>query len=136
MGPMCATVRMCQPGRLDETLKPKDTTMTNATTTDMKFANHYGWSDVNPYEIVRVISGKTLEVREMQAERDESWKPDFVPGGFFGTVVNQNQQRWTITSDPTSPVIRIRLGKDGWKDKHGKRFGLAAEPRKFYDYNF
>jgi len=110
--------------------------MTNATTTEMKFANHYGWSDVNPYEIVRVISGKTLEVRKMQAERDKSWKPDFVPGGFFGTVVNQDQQRWKITSDLTSPVIRIRLGKDGWKDRHGNRFGLAAEPHKFYDYNF
>ena len=110
--------------------------MKNANTTEMKFANRYGWSDVDPYEIVRVISSKTLEVRPMKADRDESWKPNFVPGGFVGTVTNQCEQRWTITSDAACPIIRIRLGKQGWKDARGNRFQLADAPRKFYDFNF
>lgn len=102
----------------------------------MNFANQYGYSDINPFEIVRRVSEKTLEIRAMSAERDPAWKPDFVPGGFFGTVVNQNSQRWNITSDPAGRVVRIRLGKRGWKDAHGNIYSLSETPVKFYDYNF
>lgn len=101
-----------------------------------KFANYMGYSDVRPYEIVRVISERTIEIREMKAAPGE-WKQDFRPGGFFGTVVNQHDQKWVITSDPAAEVIRIRLSKKrGWRDKGGGHYELADEPRKFYDYNF
>lgn len=102
----------------------------------MKYANHYGWSDVNPYEVIKVISDKTIEVREMDADRDETVALDFQAGGFSAVCVNQRDQKWHIKSDPTAPVIRIRLGKNGWKDKHGRKFQLADAPVKFYDYNF
>jgi hypothetical protein len=81
-----------------------------------KYANHYGYSDVNPFEVVRVISDKTIEVREMDAERDDSVKMDFHVGGFFAHCSNQRDQKWFIKSDETAPVVRIRLGKNGWKD--------------------
>lgn len=106
------------------------------TTQTTQYVNHYGYSDINPFEVVRKVSDKTLEIRAMSAERDPSWKMEFVPGGFFGTVVNQNSQRWVINSDPNGHVVRIRLGKRGWKDAHGNRYGLSDEPVKFYDYNF
>ena len=103
----------------------------------MNYANHIGWSDVNPYEVVRVVSDKTLEIREMNAERDESWKPEIIPGGFLVHCVNQNSQKWIITSDESREVVRIRLSaKKGWQDKYGRRFQLADKPVKFYDYNF
>ena len=103
----------------------------------MNYANHYGYSDVNPYEIVRVVSNKTIEVREMDAERDESVQLEWVPGGFAGHCVNQRDQKWNIKSNPANPVIRIRLSaKKGWQDKYGRRFGLSDKPVKFYDYNF
>jgi hypothetical protein len=102
----------------------------------MNYANHIGYSDVNPFEIVRRISDKTVEIRAMNAERDPNWKPDFVPGGFCGTVINQSQQRWLINSNPDGRVFRIRLGKRGWKDSSGSRYVLADQPQKFYDYNF
>lgn len=101
-----------------------------------KFANHFGYSDINPYEIVRVVSDKTLEIREMKAERDQSVKLEFVPGGFSAICVNDSEQKWHISSDEAAPVTRIRLGKRGWKDAHGRRFGLNDEPVKYYDYNF
>ena len=81
----------------------------------MKYAMHIGWTDVNPYEVIRVVSEKTLEIREMKATKGE-WKPEFVPGGFCGTVVNQCEQKWVIEPDPEAPVIRIRLGKKGWNE--------------------
>jgi hypothetical protein len=36
----------------------------------MNYANHLGYSDINPFEIVRRISDKTFEIRAMSAERD------------------------------------------------------------------
>jgi hypothetical protein len=38
----------------------------------MNYANHYMYSDVEPYEVIRVVSEKTIEIRAMKAERDES----------------------------------------------------------------
>ena len=102
----------------------------------MKYANHIGWSDVDPYEVVRVVSDKTIEIREMDAERDHSVKLEFIPGGFSAHCRNQRDQKWFIKTNPENPVIRIRLGKKGWKDAHGRKFVLDDEPVKFYDYNF
>ena len=104
----------------------------------MNYANHIGYSDVNPYEVVKVISDKCLEIRAMNAERaNPENKLGFVAGGFVGHCANQDEQEWTITSNDKAPVSRIRLRKDGrWFDKHGQRFKLEAAPRKFYDYNF
>jgi len=102
----------------------------------MQYANHIGWSDINPFEVVRRVSDITLEIREMHAERDPSVKLEFVPGGFSAICINDRDQEWFITSDESAPVIRIRLGKRGWKDKFGRRYELADEHVKFYDHNF
>ena len=103
----------------------------------MNYANHYGYTDVNPFEVVRVVSDKTVEVREMDAKRDDSVKLEFHVGGFSAHCANQREQKWLITSNPSNSILRIRLSKTGvWKDKHGRRFGLSDKPIKFYDYNF
>jgi len=102
----------------------------------MKYANHLGYSDIDPYEVIRVVSDKTIEIREMKAVRDDSVKLEFHVGGFSAHCSNQSEQKWIITSDETAPIKRIRLGKRGWKDAHGRRFALGDEPVKFYDYNF
>jgi len=103
---------------------------------NMKYANHLGYSDITPYEVVRVVSDKTLEVRRMKAERDESVKLEFHVGGFSAHCSNQHDQNWFISSDEEGSVIRIRLGKRGWKDAHGGRYALSDKPVKFHDYNF
>lgn len=102
------------------------------------YANNAMWSDVRPYEIVRVISDKTIEVREMDAQQHPDWKPDFVSGGFAGHCVNNDDQRnaWAITSNESNPVIRIRKGKNGWKNPRAGRFYLSETPNKHHDYNF
>ena len=101
------------------------------------FANMLGWSDIEPFEVVRVISDKTIEVREMDAERDESVKMQYVAGGFSAICTNDHEQKWNIKSNPANPVIRIRLSVNkGWQDKHGRRFDLSDKPVKYYDHNF
>ena len=103
----------------------------------MNYANHCMYSDVDPYEVVRVISDKTIEIREMDAVEDNSVKLNWEIGGFSAICTNQGNQKWIITSNPNNPVIRIRANKrKGWADKHGRTFGLSDAPSKFYDYNF
>jgi hypothetical protein len=101
------------------------------------YFNERGWTDVAPFELVRVVSEKTVEIRGMDAVLDESWKPEFIPGGFFGHTANNSEQKWVITSNPSNLVFRIRLDKKGkWKNKYGTEYRNADAPRKFHDYNF
>lgn len=102
----------------------------------MKYANHHGYTDINPFEVIREISDKTLEVRKMDAIKDESVKLEFIPGGFCAHCKNQREQKWFISPNESGKVFRIRLGKLGWKDAEGRRFILSDKPIKFYDYNF
>lgn len=102
-----------------------------------RYLNNYGWSDVTPFEVVRVISDKTVEIREMNAELDPSWRPDGTPGGFCGHVLNNDSQKWIITSNPDAPVFRARLCKGGrWSVGGNARFVPSDKPVCFYDYNF
>lgn len=105
---------------------------TNQTT----FANLHGYSDVEPFEVVRVISDKTIEIRAMRAERDESVKLEWAVGGFAGHCVNQRDQKWVITSDESAPVIRARRRVDGYFHSPYGKHVLNDKPVKFYDYNF
>jgi hypothetical protein len=102
----------------------------------MRYANHYGHSDINPYEVVRVVSERCLEVREMASEILNQKELIFVPGGFSSNCSNQRVQRWKIESDVDAPIFRIRLGVRGWRSADGRRFNVSDEPIRFYDYNF
>ncbi len=103
-------------------------------TINFEYANMSGYSDVTPFEIVRVISDTTIEIREMDAEKGE-WQPAFISGGFAGHCVNQDEQIWNIKSNQEKPTIRARRNKDGWKSSYGQHF-LSTQPSKFHDYNF
>lgn len=102
-----------------------------------KYLNLHGYSDVTPFEVIRVISDKTVEIREMKAERDPSWKPESVIGGFSRVVLNNDSQRWIITPDADAPVLRARRCKNGrWSVSGNARFMPSDRPVCFYDYNF
>ena len=97
------------------------------------YANQYGYSDITPYEVVRVVSDKTLEIRALRTEA-LPWDRQWSPQGFH--LLNPHDQRWSFESDPTAPVERIRLTKRGeWRTRN-RRFVLSDQPVKFYDYNF
>ena len=89
-----------------------------------KYANYYGYSDVNPFEVVNVVSDKTIDVRSML------WKKA------ADTV--RYEQKWDITPNSEAAVVRIRRRKSGsWYDAGGGgHYELADEPRKYHDYSF
>lgn len=111
-----------------------NTEITLATATH---ANHYSYSDVHPYEIVRVVSDKTIEVRRMEAELLNKDDLEFVPGGFMARCANQRDQKYSYTSNPENEVIRLRLRKDGYfYSPYGNRHKLSDHPVMFHDFNF
>ena len=102
-----------------------------------RYLNFRGYRDVIPFEVVRVISDKTLEIREMQAERDPTWVMDSVAGGFCRHVENNDSQRWIITSNLEAPVLRARRCKDGRYSVNGNACYMPSDkPVCFYDYNY
>jgi hypothetical protein len=107
-----------------------------------KYATYLGYTDRDAYEVIRVISDQTIEVRQLDAELDPSFKPEFVPGGFSAVCTNDRDQKWIFKSNPENKVYRLRRKKKqnikgrelfGYKSL---RFVLADEPYKYYDYNF
>ena len=99
------------------------------------FANMHGWSDVNAYEIVRVVSSKTIVLRRMTATK-LPFEMDFHPGGFLGHVSNQNEQKHTYAQNPEAGEIRAHRRKDGYFWSAYGRHILSTTPHEFYDYNF
>jgi len=88
----------------------------------MKYAMRKMWSDVIPYEVIRKVSDKTLEVRQIIVRP----APDH-------TV---NAQHWIFESCPEGKCFRIRLGKKkGWT-AGGQRYELADQPYFYHDYSF
>lgn len=117
-------------------MKKNNTFVVVAKKYDYKYASHFMYSDVKAYEIVKVISDKTIEVRPMAVKHDISHLEQ-VAGGFSGHVVDQRNQKVTYSSDPEAATIRIRKKKnsDSWTHK-GNRFELQEKPYAFHDYNF
>lgn len=101
----------------------------------MPYAMKMMYTDIEPFEIVRRVSPKCLEIRPMRAKRLD--KPVMVPGGFSAHCTNNHEIRYDITPNPEAKTIRIRLHKIGtWQDKHGNKYSLGEQPVYFYDYNF
>jgi hypothetical protein len=104
------------------------------TTKIRKYANHIMWSDVEPFEVVRVISDKCVEIRPMQTKQIVFPKEIYV-GGFSAHTADNYNQAYEYTSNETASTMRIRKGKKGWKSGNLK-FSMSDAPIKFYDYNF
>ena len=103
-----------------------------------KYANHYMYTDINPFEVVRTVSPICVEVRQMKTIQTK--KPsDFYPGGFTGHYADNRQgQDYEYSSDEEAPVFRIRWSRANRQWQRGKnmRFIMDERPYKFYDYNF
>ena len=101
------------------------------------YANRYGYTDVEPHEIIKQNTLRKMTIRTMNSDLDLNWVPEVHPGGFCANISNQNKQKWIITPRENGAVYTIRLHKDGiWKDSYGNKYNISEYPVRFYDYNF
>ena len=78
------------------------------------------WTDYTPYEVVRVVSGKTIDIRELDVE--------FTGGDWL-------DPEYKLYSNEERPVVRARLGKMGWKLADGKKI-FVGHARYYRDPSF
>lgn len=97
-----------------------------------KYCNQYFHTDIEPWEVLQVISEKKVLIRKMDAVIKSAPK-EFHAGGFSGNFSDNDEQRWECKSNPENYTEVITLTKNGWG---GGRFRMSDKPVKFYDYNF
>ena len=120
-----------------EEIKKRNAYKINEVAIKYTHASHYKYTDVDAFEIVKVISDKTIEIRRMKTDHNIKGLTTHV-GGFSGHVANQHDQTVTYESNTEEDVIRIRKkknSKDWWIHKDMK-FLLKESPYAFYDFNF
>ena len=70
------------------------------------------WTDWTPFEVVRVVSDKTVDIRELDVQ---------ITGGDY------LDPEYTLHSNEKNPTVRVRKTKTGWKTSSGMLicFGYA-----------
>jgi len=104
------------------------------------YVTQTGYTDKHPWKVI-ASTATTLTIQEVLTERDPSWKPEIIPGGFAGHCTNQDEQRhrYVGLSDRTAK-IRLRKSRYCGSDKlwANPMLGefIANGAVEFYDYNF
>lgn len=78
------------------------------------------WTDMTPFEVVRVISDKTIEIRQLDVE---------ITGGDW------LDPEYKLISNDEHPVVRARRGKMGWKLSDGMKIYVGGA-RYYRDPSF
>lgn len=68
------------------------------------------WTDAHACTVI-ARTAKSLTLRRDKAILDPSFKPEFIAGGFFGTVINQNEQSYTYEPDENGMVMKAYYSK-------------------------
>lgn len=106
------------------------------------FVTETGYTDAYPFEIVRVVSDQTLEIRALDAKPINQEVLNFEVGGFSAHCSNGRALKYEYSSNEENEVIRIRKSKKKkaqnglWTNGRYRTFYLATKPYKYHDYNF
>lgn len=91
-------------------------------------------NDSYPYEVVKIVSPLTVDVRELTTAMNPEFNPEVNSGGFVGRVGNSEEQRWIYSSNPTGKVMRVHLNRRGKWMGGGSPFWMGTAKR-YYDVN-
>ena len=105
------------------------------------YCNRHLYSDIQPYEVIEVLSDTRLKLRSMnyiQTEGSvERLRKSFEPGGYVGHFDNSVQE-WICTPDEKGIVVEVRQRKDGHFYEVGDSipYVISDKPVRFRDFNF
>ena len=100
------------------------------------FMNRAIGSDIFPYEVIRVVSDKCVEIRRMK-HKQTLFPKSFHEGGYRSHCSDNASQEYEYFSDESGEVLKVRYSekRKAWGNKYEK-FRMADKPFYFYDYNF
>ena len=98
-------------------------------------ATIYYWTDAHACTVIK-RTAKTLTLRQDKATLKESFKPEFIVGGFCAHCVNQSEQEYDYEPDPDGRIFTAYWSeaKKGFYVERTLRVGPGRH--EFYDYNF
>lgn len=65
------------------------------------------WSDRYAATVIKVTKS-TVTVRRDKATLDPNFKPEWIPGGFAGHCINQDEQKYSYAPDENGAVYTFR----------------------------
>ena len=95
---------------------------------------HY-WSDAHAGTVIK-RAANTLTIRRDNAILDPNFKPDFIPGGFCGIVVNQHEQSYTYEPNEEGEIYKAYWCESKKAFYVDKCLRVSKGRHEFYDYNF
>lgn len=93
------------------------------------------FSDAHAYTIIK-RTAKTLTLQRDKATLKQSFKPEFIVGGFCAHCTNQSEQDYDYERDPNGGIEIAR-----WSERKKGFYvngclHVIPNRREFYDYNF
>ena len=94
---------------------------------DPKFVCELCYSDRHAYQVIRMVTPKSMVVRRLTPTRVN-----------IGEYVMSDAQDYEFTENPEAPEITLRLHKDGfWYETNNcNPFRITKEPHEYFDYSF
>lgn len=95
------------------------------------------WSDRYACTVV-ARTAKTLTLRRDKAKLKDSWKPEFVVGGFSAHCTNNEEQEWEYEPDPDGELFKAHWSekRGGWQSGSDGSCIVIRGRHEYYDYNF
>lgn len=94
------------------------------------------YSDRTACTVIRKSSsGKTVWLQVDKAHKGD-WQPEFVPGGFSGHCINNEDQTYTHEPDLNGAIYRASYRKNGKLYVSNTNNPVIIGRHHFHDYNF
>lgn len=133
--------KICKPNKDKIDSMQREAEQCRIRSLDKFYCNCHLYSDINPYEVIEVISDNSLKLRSMSsvqtAESVERLRESFIPGGFCGNFDNLVQE-WICTPDRNGIVVTVHKRKDGhfYETGGSTPYVLSDKPKRYRDFNF
>lgn len=95
---------------------------------------HY-YTDAKAYTVIK-RTAQELTLQRDKAILSPDFKPEFIPGGFCGTVINQEEQSYSYEPDKNGRVVKAYWSEAKKAFYVEKSLRVGKGRHEFYDYNF
>ncbi len=78
----------------------------------------------------------SITIQQDKATLKSDWKPEFIPGGFAGHCINQEDQEYVYERDDNGRIYKAYWSKVKGRFVADKCLSISNGRQEYYDYNF